>query len=158
MANLATPRDVVQLALQIEINGSRFYNFLLTQAKDRKVKDLFTLLAKQEAQHIKVFQEMLDALAGEQKPTFFTEEYFINMSYVADGIVFTREDQGEALAKSMKSIGEAAAMALKFEKDALVFYEGVKKLTSDDDQQVIDMIIGEEQKHVEHLTELKKLL
>lgn len=158
MANLSSPRDVVQLALQIEINGSRFYNFLLAQAKEKKVKDLFTLLAKEEAKHIKVFQGMLDALAGENKPTFFTEEYFINMSYVADGIVFTREEQGEALAKSMKSMNEAAAMALKFEKDALVFYEGIKKLMPDDDQKVIDMIIGEEQKHVEHLTELKKLL
>jgi len=158
MANLSTPRDVVQLALQIEINGSRFYNFLLSQAKDKKVKDLFTLLAKQEAKHIKTFQAMLDALAGDTKPTFFTEEYFINMSYVADEIVFTREDQGEALAKSVKSTGEAAAMALKFEKDALVFYEGIKKLMPDEDQKIVEMIIGEEQKHVEHLTELKKLL
>lgn len=158
MVNLTTARDVVQLALQIEINGSRFYNFLLAQAKDKKVKNLFTLLAKEEAKHITVFQEMLDALAGENKPAFFTEEYFINMSYVADGIVFTREDQGEALAKGMKSMNEAVAMALKFEKDALVFYEGVRKLIPDDDQHVIDMIIGEEQKHIDHLTELKKLL
>ena len=66
--------------------------------------------------------------------------------------------EGKKIAKDTKTDAEAVGLGIKFEKDSITFYEGMKKVVPEYDQKIIDRLIGQEKEHLRQLTELKKTL
>ena len=53
---------------------------------------------------------------------------------------------------------EAINMGIGFEKDSIVFYEGMKKVVPEYDLKILDELIAQEQSHLRKLSDLKKNL
>lgn len=158
MGNIFAGSEVVEIGIQIEKNGKAFYDTLSGQTTDQKAKDLFTFLAEEEERHIDAFQKLLDSVRKYEPPQAFTEEYFAYMKALASDHVFTQENKGTEIAKKIKSDTEALETAIGFEKDSIVFYEGMTRMVLGHDLKTVQNLILQEQGHLAKLSELKKNL
>jgi rubrerythrin len=82
-------------------------------------------------------------------------QYFAYMNALASEYVFTLKDKGEEIARKIKTDKQAVDMGIGFEKDSIIFYEGMKKSVPDYDLKVVDELIAQEQAHLMQLSDLK---
>ena len=157
MGNIFAGSEIVELGIQIEKNGRDFHTTLVKQSKNQKAKEVFKYLAGEEEKHIAVFQKILERIEKYQPPESYPGEYFAYMNALASEYVFTQKDKGEELAKTIKSDEEAVDMGIGFEKDSILFYEGMKKVVPEYDHKIIDGLIIQEQNHLKALSDLKKV-
>jgi len=158
MKKIFAGSEIVEIGIQIEKNGRDFYNVLLKQSKDIKARELFKFLAQEEERHIKSFQDILKKAVRYEVQGMSADDYFAYMNSLASEHVFTKADAGESVAKSIKSDKEAIDKAIGFEKDSIIFYEGVKKVVPADDKKTVDALIYQEQSHLRQLTDMKHLI
>ena len=158
MGNIFAGSEIVQLGIQIEKNGQDFYNTLSAQTKNEKAKGLFEFLAGEEAKHIQVFKKILEKTAKYEPVGLDADEYYAYMNALASEHVFTQKDKGAEIARAIKTDNEVVEKAIGFEKDSIVFYEGMKKIVPDYDKKIVDDLIAQEQGHLRQLTELKKTI
>ena len=78
------------------------------------------------------------------------------MPLLFPALFFTKEKKGEELAKQVKDEIEAIETGIDAEKDAILFYNEMKKLVLKGAHETIDKLIDEEQKHLSQLSQLKK--
>jgi len=155
MGNIFSGSEIVEIGIQIEHNGFDFYNTLSKKTKDLKSKDIFEFLAGEEKKHIAVFQGILGALARYEPPESYPGEYFSYMNALAGEYVFTGKNKGAELAQKIASDLEAINLGIGFEKDSIIFYDGMKKVVPPDEAGVIDQLIKQEEKHLQILMDLK---
>jgi rubrerythrin len=156
MANVFAGSEIVELGIQIEKNGKDFYSTLVEQSKNKKSQDIFKYLATEEGKHINAFQNMLEKVHKYEPPESYPGEYFSYRNALASEYVFTQKDKGKEIAKNTKNDREAIGLGIKFEKDSIVFYEGMKNVVPDHQRGVIDALIVQEKAHLLKLFELKK--
>lgn len=155
MGNFFAGSEIVELGIQIEKNGRDFYNTLAKQSKNESVRQIFEYLAGEEEKHIVVFKKILDSVKKYEPSEAYPGEYFEYMNVLASEHIFTQEDKGKEIAKAIKSEKEAVEKGIGFEKDSIIFYEGMKKVVSDYDKKIVDELIAQEQSHLRQLAELK---
>ncbi|MDD5495852.1 MAG: ferritin family protein [Candidatus Omnitrophica bacterium] len=158
MGNIFAAREIVEMGIQIETNGMDFYNVLAGRAGNDKPKEIFKYLANEEAKHVAVFQKILAPMARYEPKEAYPGEYFAYMNALAGDYVFTQKDKGAEIAGKIKSDEEAVDIGIGFEKDSIVFYEGMKKAAPEDGQKTIDELIAQERTHLLKLLDLKKSL
>ena len=158
MGNIFAGSEIVELGIQIEKNGRDFYDILAGQSKNQKLKDVFGYLKAEEEKHIVVFQKILEKMENYQPVESYPGEYFAYMNALASNYVFTQKDKGKEIARKIKSDKEGVDMGIGFEKDSILFYEGMKKTVSEHERGTIDELIMQEQKHLKQLLDLKKTL
>ncbi|MFH1441476.1 MAG: ferritin family protein [Candidatus Omnitrophota bacterium] len=155
MPNIISGSEVVELGVEIEKNGRDFYNALARNSKDEAIIKIFDYLAKEEEKHIQVFKELLEKTKDSKLPQISADEYFTYMNSLASEYVFTRKDKGKDIAKQVTSDKQAVLMGIGFEKDSIVFYEGIKETVPEQGRQAVDELIRQEQKHLSTLLGLK---
>ena len=158
MSSLFKVSEVVELAVLIETNGEEFYNSLKESARDQQTREVFAYLAEEERKHRDIFERMEKSLEKYQPVESYSGEYAAYIKALADDNVFTRKDVGGDLAGKATSSQEAVDMALKFEKDSVLFFEGMRRFVPEREQKTIDQLIDEEKKHILRLKELEKTL
>lgn len=158
MADIFSGSEIVELGVQIEVNGKEFYTALTGKSGSAKVKEIFKYLADEEEKHIAKFREVLDSVHKYEPKEAYPTEYFAYMNSLASGYVFTKIGKGAEMAKSAKSDKEAIDLGIGFEKDSIKFYEGMKKVVPEEGLGMIDLLINEERDHVKKLTGLKTSL
>ncbi len=155
-----TADDVFNMAVRIEENGKAFYTGAAQKAKDSRVKGLFEELAEMEDGHIKQFKDLRSRLVASIAHMVWDPEGlgagYLNAA--ADSHVFTAEAATERL-KGINTAEAAIEMALRFEKDSVAFFLGMKQMLPDaggkDD---IDSLIQSEMDHISMLSEVKNKL
>ena len=150
--------EVVELGIQVEKNGRDFYNSLVDSSKDQKAKEIFRFLADAEADHIAAFKKILSSVSSYEPKEAYPDEYFTYMHAIASGHVFTKENAGKDIARTIKTEAAAIDMALKFEKDSILLFDQMKRLLPDKDKAVVAELINQEQGHIIRLYELKEKL
>jgi len=155
MGNIFAASEIVELGIQIEKNGYDFYNTLVKQTKNKKAQDVFKYLASEEEKHVAVFKKILDKTEKYEPPKIYSDEYLAYMNALAGEYIFTQKDQGELIAKKIKSDAQAVDTGIKFEKDSIIFYEGIKKAVPEYDHRIIEELIQQEQNHLKQLIDLK---
>jgi rubrerythrin len=158
MGNIFSGSEIVEIGIQIEKNGKDFYGALAKKSKNQKAQEVFRYLAGEEEKHIVVFQKILDAVEKYEPPEAYPGEYVAYMNVLASEYVFTQKDKGAEAAKSIKSEEEAVASGIGFEKDSIIFYEGMKKSVPEFDLKVVDTLIAQEKNHLVILADLKTKL
>ncbi len=158
MRKIFAGSEVVELGIEIEKNGRDFYNALAGQSKNAKAQDVFKFLAGEEEKHIAVFQEILEKAQRSQPQGLNSDDYYAYMNALASEYVFTQKDKGREIARAIKTDREAVEKGIGFEKDSIIFYEGLKKAVSDHDVKIVDALIVQEQEHLRQLTELSKTI
>jgi rubrerythrin len=158
MGNIFAASEIIELGIQIEKNGKDFYDTLAGQSKNQKAIQIFKYLSNQEDLHISVFKKMLDSVQGYEPAESYTGEYAAYMSALASEHIFTQAGKGIEIARRVVSDKEAVELGLGFEKDSIIFYEGMKKMVPEYDQKIIQELIQQEQGHLTQLSEFKKFL
>lgn len=148
--------EVVELAIQIERNGRDFYAALAKSARDPRIAQLCGFLSGEEARHIKAFTRICDAVKGCRAPGNAADEYAAYMHGLAGEHIFTRENTGAGIARRVKSDTEALEKAIRFEKESIVFYTGMRKAVPAREAAAVGALIEQEKKHLVKLTELKE--
>jgi len=156
MGNLFAGSEIVELGVQIEKNGRDFYSALFEQSRSSKAKEVFKFLAGEEEKHITAFQKILEKVVLYEPAESYPGEYFAYMNDLAADYVFTRKDKGKEIAKNIKSDKEAVDVGIKFEKDSIIFYDGMKKVVLENEHKIINELLEQEKTHLVKLSELKK--
>ncbi len=155
MGNIFAGSEIVEIGIQIEKNGRDFYNTLSRQSKNPAASGIFKYLAGEEEKHIAVFQDILSKTEKYEPVGLDADQYFAYMNALASGYIFTQKDKGQEVAKKIKTDKEAVDMGIGFERDSIIFYEGMKKTVPDYDQKLVDGLIAQEQAHLMQLMDLK---
>jgi len=158
MAVIFTGTEIVGLGIEIEKNGKDFYETLAVQSKSDAVKKLFKYLAGEEEKHIAVFEKILNASEKYEPAESYQGEYFSYLKALAGECVFTKKGKGKEIAKNIKTDKEAVGVGIVFEKDSIIFYDGMKKVVPEYDHKIINELISQEQNHLTQLIELKEKL
>jgi rubrerythrin len=156
MGGIFKASEVVELGVLIEENGEAFYNSLKKSAKNNAASNLFGYLAEEERKHRATFQKMIDSVSKYAPPESYPGEYDLYMKSLADDNVFTKRAVGEAWAKKADTDLKAINMALVFEKDSIIFFDGMKRFVPQAEHKTIDGLIDQEREHIIKLTDLKK--
>lgn len=156
MGQIFAGSEIVELGVQIEINGWEFYSELAEHTKDKGAKEVFLFLANEEKKHIDTFRDLLKSVVDYQPQESYPGEYFAYMNALASDYVFTQKDKGRELAKQVKSDSEALQIGIRAEKDSIIFFDGMKRFLSQKEQNIIDYLIEQEKSHLQKLYELKK--
>lgn len=153
--------EVFQMGMDVEKNGEAYYKRSAELAKDPDVRKAFTYLAKEEKNHWETFRSLREGLHGEKNSQTVIDSEGLNELYL-DALVksrlFSNVREAEKAAGNAKDEIEALKAALEFEKDTILFFVGMKAMTRRDfGAEKIDMLIGEEQKHIVRISqEIKK--
>ncbi|MFH1380223.1 MAG: ferritin family protein [bacterium] len=150
--------EIVEIGIQIEVNGRDFYEALILKSASEKAKEIFKFLAGEEEDHIDVFKEILSSVKAYDPPESYPVEYFEYMRALASQHVFTKAHKGKETAEQIKDDKEALDIAIGFEKDSIEFYEAMKKIVLTKDHPLLNALIVQEHTHLNRLSELKKTL
>jgi len=152
--------EILEIAEQIERNGEAFYKKAIENAAGTMVELLQRLIAM-EKEHIKVFHDMRTVATPEDRVPATADPDDLAVRYLrslAEGKVFDLNGDPAKRITSCMTSEDILNTAISFEKEAVLYYAGIRDLVCDDDLPQIDRIIEEEKKHVVELTEeLKKL-
>jgi rubrerythrin len=148
--------DVLQFAIRMETDGAEYYELASKNASGPTSRLMLTSLAAIERGHKALFEKLLKERQAVDGGHVDPEVDAIVTSFLAswmEGAVFDK-DEGAALevAKS-GAIADILRMAVRMEKDSIVFYIGLKDYVADRDaKRILDRIIKEELRHVADLS------
>ena len=142
--------EVFEMAEQMERNGAKFYRDAAETAADPSNKEMLIGLSKMEEAHEKIFESMrADLTAAEKASTVFdpSGEASLYLRALVDSRVFFKKEI------DVTSMVEILKSAIEAEKDAIVFYLGMKEAISQNfGRDRIEAIIKEEMGHIKFLS------
>jgi rubrerythrin len=148
--------EIFAIAEQIERNGAQFYTRAAQLARPPELAATLHQLAEWETGHESTFAGMRQransaAQRGDWDPEGEAESY---LRALASDYVFKSNPSPAESLTGTESAAEIYRLALGLEKQAILFYEGMKAAISDDsDRALLDELIREEMSHVTYLTE-----
>ena len=150
--------DVFEMAEQLERNGGKFNRTAMEKVDEEANKNQLTMLAEMEDEHEKTFAAMrAELMADEKAATVFDpeDESFLYLRALADRRVFSDKEI------DVSSTREILKAAIQAEKDAIVFFLGMKEaVPTDKGKGQMETIIKEEMEHIRllssHLANLNK--
>ena len=148
---------VFDFAIEAEKSGMEFYMKASKKFPDKEIKNLFVALAKEEAKHLEIFLE-LKANAEEKGIDQCLKSPDIDAyleTIVQEGLFPKGETVNKRLEK-VKTVAEAAAIAMTAEKNAILLYNELARLSKDKDQKkYFEKIAKEEKSHVVMVANLR---
>lgn len=149
--------EVFEIAEQVERNGAKFYRTAAELAGNMQVREIFLLLAEWEVRHEKIFSRMKQAVGelNTEPAKGKSGEIPVEPKAMAGLAVFSIKSRPGWELPGDKSQAYVLRMAMKNERDTVVFYEGLKSFVPvGAEQEKIDEIIGEEMRHISILERL----
>ncbi len=124
-----TALELFDLAVQVEVNGERFYRHALRRVKRDSLKNLLAWLADQELLHKSAFAEIRERIAHGTKPA----APFASLSQQALSRAMGRHALclDELQIESIQDEEEMLREAVRFEEDTILFFEFIAPFISD---------------------------
>ncbi|UCF30558.1 MAG: ferritin family protein [bacterium] len=121
--------EALQMAMDTEKKGYRFYRIAAESSRDPKGKKVFEHLAKDEIEHMGVFATLYESLTNDE-PWMTYEEAVAKFGQTdQDKLIFPDEPvEAEENFDDLKALEEA----LGFEKKAVAFYQNQAEKAEDD--------------------------
>ena len=142
--------EVFAMAEQMEINGEKFYRNAADSVSEQANKELLIQLAEMEVNHGRIFKALRSELSAKEKETTVFDpqgEAALYLRALADTRVFFEKEM------DVSSLEKIFKAALEAEKDAIVFYLGMKESIPEKyGKQKMDAIIKEEMDHIRILS------
>jgi rubrerythrin len=149
--------EVLEMAQRIERNGVSFYRKAAEQAASQDLRQILQKLAADEVDHEKIFAEMAEHLAAEErKVTLFepvTEiaDYLVTL---ADSKVFNLSSDFSSQLTGKETVADILKVALDKEKDSIIFYLGLRDyIPAQASKDTVDAVLRQELGHVNILTQ-----
>ena len=148
MGNIFSASEVIEMGIEIEKNGRDFYNGVAQVSNNPQAVKIFRYLAGEEEKHIDRFKYILREVKNYEPTEAYPDEYFAYLKVLSEGHIFTKEKTGSKIAETIKTDSDAIEMGIGFEKDSILFYHEIKRVVLEDEEKIIDKLIGEEQNHL----------
>ncbi len=144
--------EILAIAQGIETNGARFYQVAAGRIAHGKSQEVLLDLARWEQVHERIFAEMRQTLAKEQKDADIFDpsgEAALYLQSLADAQVFgPPQDPVERIGPNPTYRG-ILQTAIALEKESIVFYVGMRDFVSQaSGRERVDAILREEMNHV----------
>ncbi|MDT3698088.1 MAG: ferritin family protein [Thermincola sp.] len=149
-------REIVDLAVEIEKQGTYFYKKLAEKAPTTQIKALILDLADEEEKHRVRFMELSRDLTPVNAPETYPGEYFDYVKITVDSHMFSDLEKTEQLVENARSGLDIVKLAMEIEKDTILFFIGLRNLVLKHHQAIIDDLIMEEQIHLVKISRVRK--
>ncbi len=154
--------EIFEIAEEMEKNGAKFYRKAAENTCDDQTKQMLLKLATMEDGHLQTFKSMRRQLCGSEKVqnTFDPDnEAALYLQAFADARGYEGKKSPTEELTGKESTKEVLEIALNDEKEAVVFYTGLKSLVSEKaGRDKVEMIIAEEMGHIAILLNQLKAL
>jgi len=151
--------EIFAMAVQIERNGQAFYQKAADIQKDEATRDYFLELVEMEKEHVSTFQKMRDEFSGAGESMDPYDEASQYMATMADGYKVEGSPKIAADLTGGETMEDILRLAIGLEKDAVLFYLGMKDVVPENlGRDKVDWIIEEEKQHLVTLTAKLKAL
>jgi len=156
VANILPAAEIVEIGIEKEKKRRDFYALAVEHFKDNEeLAKLFARLRDWEEEHIKKFQEIRDTVSKGQYTESYPGETEAYMQALVDSELYTKINP-ENFASLVTSPADALDMGIRFEKDAILFFNGMSRFVDEKTQQITSKLIEEEQQHMLYLFNMKK--
>ena len=151
--------EILAVAVDIEVNGVRFYQTAAAAVAEGRPRQMLLDLAERERMHERTFKTMREKLSpAHREPITFDpdEESALYLKALADAAVFKPQADPFAIFGRKPTYKDIILAAMGIEKDSIVFYVGMKDfIPASMGRSDVDSILKEE---MVHLTTLGKEL
>lgn len=157
MAKQFVANEVLQMAVQLEKRGQKFYETILNSIQDVRARELFTTLRDDEIKHAAHFKDMLDKLEPEESNP--DDKDIKTVAYFRSLVETKVFPEGTDTDKIGDQLGDPAAgirIALTLEKDAVLFFHEMLAVAHHSDEPVLKHIIDEERDHILRILKIKQ--
>jgi len=158
MNALFTAAEIVTMAVEAEKNGLAFYQAMTRKAKDENARNIFSFLAKEEAEHQHTFQTLLDDLPPIDMSHTDEAEYHNYLNAFASTRIFKPDVNIDELVQTIASDVDAVDIAVCIEKESILFYYELREKVQSEGRENINEIIKEEKIHLARLVQLREAL
>lgn len=149
--------DAVGFAVELERTGRKFYGQCRQNARRDDVRQIFAFLEREEKQHVERFEQMKANVTKRTSGELSEDHVSALMDAYANSFFKGQEEAEEKAANIMDPV-EAITLGLNIEKDAIEYYERLRKIVPEEHRATMDRIITSEKKHHEHFQEMRKRL
>ena len=150
--------ELINIAIGIEERGIVFYDVMAKSTQNEAAREVFNYLADMERNHIEIFKDMLEGADKFQIPADESGQYTTYLRALVDSAVFSDDLVTSEMAAQAESDAAALELAIRAEKDSILFYYEMKEVMPQRAQATVNKIIAEEKSHLRQLSELKKKL
>lgn len=153
--------EALKIAINIEKEGLEFYSILMKNAKDEKVKEIFSKLASAEKKHLTLFQKAYSEITSPASTVQGCEDYTVDLylKYLVDTGIFTKKGEARRLAAEITTDVEALNIGIQAEKDSILYYsEAAKNTKHEGGKKAFEQLTNEEKKHLQWLASQLKAL
>lgn len=148
--------EIFDMAVVIEKKGGELYKKLAQKTTSEQIKDLLLFLANEEEKHEEQFKEMGKSYAKANASETYPGEYLEYLKVSVETHMFYDQARIEQLVEKATSALDIIQLATNFEKDTIVFFNGLRNLVPKDKQGVIEDLIMEEQIHLIKIARMRK--
>lgn len=151
-----TVKQILKHAMEIENAGQKFYMMLAERLEDASLKNIFSIMAREETGHYKTYEELHEQLPEvSDVPQADTDPFDYKKHLFLEDRIFNRLDVVRKTPK-INILGDALVFMIDIEMDVVDYFENVRKLVNLKDQALMIKIINEEKTHVKQLVDLKQ--
>ncbi len=147
--------EVLQMAVDVEVDGIEFYGKAEEMVDDVELKKTLKFLGDQEVAHKEKFLELkraLSASAKEQTVWDPESELCSYLGMMAELHVFKSKGGPRNLLAKVEGEEDVLDMAIRFEKDSILFFYSLSEMVEDEEaRKTIGALIKEEQNHLKTL-------
>lgn len=148
--------EFVKMAIKDEETGMAFYKGMADSTDIKELKAAFLEIAEQERHHAAIFQDMLATLKELRIREEYKEQYEEYLRVLLESRAFPDPQKAREKALTIKG-AEGVDIAMRMEKDTLLFYRSMLSLIPSTHSKYVNDIIEEEQYHLTQLSKLKRL-
>ncbi|MCP4051246.1 MAG: ferritin family protein [bacterium] len=146
--------EIINFAIEKEIESRELYKFLSEKAKSNEARELFSYLCFMEEKHEEFFKSLLNSVEKKQTPRVEeNEEYY---DYMKTLIELSRKYTLDLKNIDIDNLKQVLDYAMSREKDAIIFYSGLKDAVDKTNKSKIYTIIKEEAKHYTQISSLRE--
>ena len=100
--------EALKIAINIEKEGLEFYSILMKNAKDEKVKEIFSKLASAEKKHLTLFQKAYSEITSPASTVQGCEDYTVDLylKYLVDTGIFTKKEKPGGLPRKLRQMSK----------------------------------------------------
>jgi len=146
-----TGADVVDIAVQTEVRGEKFYRQAAEKADSDAARDLFTHLADEEVRHKAIFEGLGETVGAIDLTQEMWEQAIEYISVTVDQAYFKADAPIRAIPEQA-TVPDMLRQAIAFEQQSVLFFYTLRDMVRSASQGLVTSIIDEEKQHVRQLS------
>lgn len=155
MALFFSATDIVEAAIEIERRGRTIYTKAAAATEDVRVKQFLEFFASEETRHQAIFEKMAKRIGPVEIPKQSTpSEYMEYLHSLLDWHALFAAGGPEHLLSEAGNVAAAIELAMRFEKDTILFFTEMQELIPPSERPVIKDCINEERSHFRQLADM----